>query len=126
MANSLAVVASNFRPPQNPLLRYEIEVCYRLSIPDNVKHWQVFEDEEDIQCFMETIEEFSNLVIDASDEEIEDLPQNRWLDTVAGHKVLQLEGNVIPRILVPLERLFEKLMSRSVLTRWWKKDRWMI
>ena len=38
MVDSL-VVASNFRPPQNPLLRYEIEVRYRPSIPDNIKHW---------------------------------------------------------------------------------------
>ena len=38
MADSLAVAASTFHPPQNPLLRYEIEVRYRPSIPDNIKH----------------------------------------------------------------------------------------
>ena len=39
MVDSLAVATSTFRPPQNPLLRYEIEVRYRPSIPDNIKHW---------------------------------------------------------------------------------------
>ena len=38
MADSLVVAASTFRPPQNPLFRYEIEVRYRPSIPDNIKH----------------------------------------------------------------------------------------
>lgn len=38
MADSLVVAASCFRPPQNPLPRYEVEVRYRPSIPVNVKH----------------------------------------------------------------------------------------
>ena len=38
MVDSLAVAASTFCPPQNPLLRYEIDVHYRPSIPDNIKH----------------------------------------------------------------------------------------
>ena len=46
IADSLAVAASTFHPPQNPLLRYEVEVRYRPSIPDNIKHWKVFEDDE--------------------------------------------------------------------------------
>lgn len=46
IVDSLVVAASNFKTPQNPLLRYEVEVRYRPSIPDNVKHWQVFEDDE--------------------------------------------------------------------------------
>ena len=45
MVDSLAVAASNFCLPQNPLLRYELDVRYRPSIPDNVKQWKVFEDE---------------------------------------------------------------------------------
>ena len=38
MVDSLAVVASNFYPSQNLLLRYEVEVRYHPSIPKNVKH----------------------------------------------------------------------------------------
>ena len=64
MADSLAVASSTFRPSQNPLLRYEIEVHYRPSIPDNIKHWQVFEDEEEVKIFLEIVGEFSNMDID--------------------------------------------------------------
>ena len=68
MADSLAVAASTFRPPQNPRLRYEIEVRYRPSIPDNIKHWQVFEYEEKMKRFLETVREFSSMEIDAEEE----------------------------------------------------------
>ena len=102
MTDSLAVASSTFRPPQNPLLRYEIEVRYRPSIPDNIKHWQVFEDEEQVKIFLETVGEFSNMEIDAcEEEEVEDISENKWEEKLAGHKVLQLKGNVMPRELVP-------------------------
>ena len=58
---------------------------------------------------METIIEFSDMEIDAcEEEEAEDISENRWEERMAGHKVLQLKGNVIPRGLVPLETLFDK------------------
>jgi len=38
MVDSLAIVSNNIKPPQNPLLRYEIKVRYRPSVPENVKH----------------------------------------------------------------------------------------
>ena len=110
MVDSLAVAASTFHPPQNPLLRYEIEVRYRPSIPDNIKHWQVFEDEEQVKRFLKIVGEFSNMEIDSceEEEEAENTSENKWEEKVAGHKVLQLKGNVIPRALVPLERLFNR------------------
>ena len=109
MADSLVMAASTFRPPQNPLLRYEIEVRYRPSILDNIKHWQVFEDEEQVKRFLEIVGEFSNMEIDACEEEgTEDTSERNWEEKMAGNKVLQLKGNVIPRGLVPLEILFDK------------------
>jgi ribonuclease HI len=38
-ADSLVVSASNFKVPLPPKLKYDVEVKYRPSIPDNVKHW---------------------------------------------------------------------------------------
>ena len=109
MDDSLDVAASTFRPPRNPLLRYEVEVRYRPSIPDNIKHWQVFEDEEQMKIFLETVGEFSNMEIDDEEEvESEDTPKRNWGEKVVGNKVLQLKGNIIPRGMVPLERLFDK------------------
>ena len=58
MADSLTVVASTFKPPINPRLRYEIELRHRPSIPDNVKHWQIFEVDEQINQFLTMIGNF--------------------------------------------------------------------
>ena len=64
MDDSLVVSTSNFRVPLPPKLRYDVEVRYRPSIPDNVKHWKVFEDDLEIKRFLETVDDFSALHID--------------------------------------------------------------
>ena len=58
MADSMDTSASNFKVPLPPKFKYDVEVKYRPSIPDNVKHWKVFEDDLEIKKFLETIEEF--------------------------------------------------------------------
>jgi ribonuclease HI len=42
MADSLVVSASKFRVHLPHKLKYDVEVKYRPSIPENVKHWKVF------------------------------------------------------------------------------------
>jgi hypothetical protein len=56
MADSLASSTSIFKVPLPPKMRYDVEVKYRPSIPDNVKHWKVFEDDLELKKFLETIE----------------------------------------------------------------------
>ena len=63
-ADSLAVSASLFQIPENPKEKYQIEVRHRPSIPDNVDHWQVFEDDEQINRFLQMSGELENLTID--------------------------------------------------------------
>lgn len=103
MVDSIAVSASSFKPLQNLLLRYEVEVRYKPSILDNVKHWQVFEDDEQVKRIIEVIGEFSNSTIDQEEEKEVDQKTTSWEDTLVGHKILQLKANTIPRGLVPLE-----------------------
>lgn len=102
MVDSLDVAASNFKPPQNPPLSYEVEVKYRPSIPDNVKHWQVLEDDEHVKRFIEVVGEFANSTIDQGEENEAYQEPTSWEDTIAGHKILQLKGNIMPRGLVPI------------------------
>lgn len=87
MANSLVVAASSFKPPQNLLLKYEVEVRCRPSI--------------------EVFGEFTHSTINQEEEEV-DQEATLWKDIVVGSKILQLKWNIIPRKLVPLERLFNK------------------
>ena len=57
---------------------------------------------------MEIMGKFSNLVINSVTEDDSEEPKTRWEETLDGHRVLKLKGNVIPGGLVPLERLFDK------------------
>jgi len=45
-ADSLALAASTFKSPIIPQIKSEVEMRHRASILDNVKHWQVFEDDQ--------------------------------------------------------------------------------
>jgi ribonuclease HI len=108
MADSLATSASNFRVPLPPKFRYEVEVKYRPSIPDNVKHWKVFEDDLEIKKFLETVEEFSEMHIDRDSVSEERLDGGNFLNKIAERNIVQLPSNHIPRGLVPLERLFDR------------------
>lgn len=95
-ANALAIVANTFKVPINIKLRYEIKVRYRSSIPDNVRHWQVFEDDQQIKRFLEIVEEFNNTHMDQTykEEKVEEdedakQPIEIFLNHIGEHKVLQ-------------------------------------
>jgi hypothetical protein len=63
-ADSLDLAASTFRPPLGPNIKYQVEIKHRTAIPDNIKHWKVFSDDLELQRFLHTIDEFSNISID--------------------------------------------------------------
>ena len=108
MADSLATSTRNFKVPLPPAFRYDVEVKYRPSIPDNVKHWKVFEDDLEINKFLETIEEFSKMHIDQDSVSEEELDGGNFLNKIAKSNIVQLPNNHIPRGLVPLERIFDR------------------
>ena len=60
IADLLASSASLFKIPVYPNKEYQIQVKHRSSIPDNVKNWQVFEDNHQIKRFLENEEKFIN------------------------------------------------------------------
>ena len=64
IANSLDNSASLFKIPIYPNKRYEIQVKHRPYIPDNVKNWKVFEDNNKVKRFLQNEEEFFNTQID--------------------------------------------------------------
>jgi ribonuclease HI len=70
--DSLALASSTFRPPIGPNIKYQVEIRHRTTIPDNIKHWQVFSDDLELQIFLHTIDEFSNISIDQESQEGED------------------------------------------------------
>jgi hypothetical protein len=103
--DSLVVSCSNFKIPLPPKPKYVVEVKYRPVVPDNVKHWKVFEDDKEIKRFFETIDEFSALHIDQDSDDDKNMHANKSLNKIAVHN--QLPRNHIPKKLVPLERMFD-------------------
>jgi hypothetical protein len=64
VVDSLATSASSFKVPLPPKFRYDVEVKYRPSIPNNVKHWKVFKDDLEIKRFLDIVKEFPEMHID--------------------------------------------------------------
>jgi ribonuclease HI len=112
--DSLAKEASTFAPPTAFKLKYHIEVRHRPSIPNNIQHWQVFKDDEQIRKFLEAVGDFSETHIDQENQndhiwimqEGED-PQE-FQEKIANHRMLVLKKNQISKGLIPLERLFDQ------------------
>jgi ribonuclease HI len=108
VADSLATSASNFKVPLPPEFRYDVDVKYRPSIPNNVKHWKVFEDDLEIKRFMEIVEEFSTMHIDHNSIFEAKPDDGNFLSKIVERDIVQLPSNHIPRGLVPLERFFDR------------------
>jgi ribonuclease HI len=72
LVDSLAVSASLFIPPMPPRLNYEIQVKYRPSLPDNIKYWKVFEDDNELIRFLQMVDEFSDMHIDQENQNVKE------------------------------------------------------
>ena len=83
LVDSLAVAASNFKVPLEPNASYEIHIKYRTSIPDNIKHWQVFEDDQQVRKFLECMSEFSESQIDEEEESFESPDKASYKNMIA-------------------------------------------
>jgi ribonuclease HI len=106
-ADFQALSASLFETLALPDDRSEVEIRYRPSVPDNVKHWRVFEDDQEIEKFLRSIDDFSALHINEDPDEEPDHSPEELLNKVADHQIIQLPSNHIPRGLIPLERFFD-------------------
>ena len=60
----MAVSTATFKMPIHQNKRFEIEVQHRPIVPDNIKYWQVFDDDKHIERFLEGTNEFTNTSID--------------------------------------------------------------
>jgi hypothetical protein len=112
--DALAKAASTLSPPTTFKYKYHIEIRYKPSIPDNIRHWKIFEDDEQIKKFLAAVGEFSETHADQENkndpiwimQEGEDLEAFR--EKIADHRMLVLKNNQILKGLNPLERLFDQ------------------
>jgi len=87
-------------------LNYEIQVKYKPSLPDNVKFWKVFDDDEELVRLLEVIDEFLVLHIDHENENVEKVKNPKLKNKIGHYDIIQLPNNQIPIGLVPLENIF--------------------
>jgi hypothetical protein len=69
-------------------MTYDVEIRYRPSVPDNIQHWKVFEDDIEISKFLESIDEFSTLHIDQDHDPEGDLHPEVFLNKIANHHIV--------------------------------------
>ena len=62
--DSLATSVVVYKISMYPNSKYEIEVKHRPYVQDNIKNWQVFEDDIQIQFFLNLTGEFDGLITD--------------------------------------------------------------
>lgn len=60
----MATFASTCKLPFEPNHHFTAEIKHRPAVPDNIKNWQIFEDDTQINNFLTLQEEFSTLNID--------------------------------------------------------------
>ena len=106
ITDALAVSASLFKIHIHPNKKYEIEVKHRPVVPNNIKYWQVFEDDKQVESFLATSGEFKNCFIDDEILDMEDIIKHS-LNQIAEKDIIQLSINSIPKGLLPLEELFD-------------------
>jgi len=108
LVDSLAVSASLFIPPMPPRLVYEVQMKYRPSLLDNVQHWKAFDDDDEINRFLQVIDEFSEMQIYQENQALETSPQSQLRNKIGKDSIVQLPSSHIPKGLIPLERLFDQ------------------
>jgi hypothetical protein len=83
--DSLAASASLLKGPLSPMVKYDVEIKYRPSVLDNAKHWKVFEDDLEIEKFLQSVDKFSALHIDQDPDPEGDPHPEVFLNEIANH-----------------------------------------
>ena len=64
IVDSLATTMSNLKIPVNSSNKFEIHVKYRPTILDNLRYWQVFRDDNEINSILQNERKFKDAFID--------------------------------------------------------------
>jgi hypothetical protein len=127
LADGLATSTTTCKIPFRPTHQYIVEVKCRPTIPDNIRYWQVFRNDDQIEDFLQCKNEFECTNIDLENDHVnKSSSESGSVNNVDSKElneskvdadelneneidsgILQLKNNVLPRGLVPLEDLFD-------------------
>ena len=97
---------------------YTVELKCRRTIPDNIRYWQVFGNDDQIEDFLQCKNDFkcTNIDLENDDENVnKSVFGNNSVNKIDSEElgedeidsdVFNLKSNILPRGLVPLEDLF--------------------
>ena len=90
IVDSLATIARKFKIPIYSNKKYKTEVVNRPSIPNNSNYWKFFEDDLQINRFLEMSDDFSKTVLDRENHSL-DISQEdeEFAETDEGQKKLK-------------------------------------
>lgn len=97
IADSLATAARNLKIPMKSNNKFEIHVKNRSVVLDNLRYWQAFWDDNEINTFLQNEGNYRDASI--GDDYDTDEPEFE----VNQMEILQLKDNIIPKGLIPLE-----------------------
>jgi hypothetical protein len=119
LADGLATSVATCKIPFRSTRLYTIEVKCRPTVPDNIRYWQVFGNDDQIDDFLQCKNDFECTNIDLDNEDKNVNNSDFEFDSVniieseelgndeSDADILQLKSNILPRGLVPLEDLFD-------------------
>lgn len=90
--------ASTWELPFEPNHQFISKISHRQAIPNNLKNWQVFDSDEQINNFLALNEEFSSSFIDLKKMDLDEIIDDEG-------EVINLNVNHLPKGLSPLEDL---------------------
>ena len=80
IAYSLTTATRNLKIPMNSSIKFEIHVKHRPIVPDNLRYWKVFWDDNEINSFLQNEGKFKNAFIDdVCDFDEQDIEVNKWM-----------------------------------------------
>ena len=117
VADALAISASALQPiKRRKLKRSSIELVVAPSIPNHIKNFQVFQDDQHILKFIMCNGHFKGKDID---DTLDDKPKDDELEDEDG--ILNLKINTIPKGMVELEHIFDR--DKSMLNKRMVKEK---
>lgn len=82
MANGLDFSSNTYKLP-HPNKQYTVEVKHRPVVPDNMRYWQVFGNDKQIEIFLKSKDEFKGYNIDLENEIDSHTTVHSYLDQIA-------------------------------------------
>jgi hypothetical protein len=119
LVDGLATSAATCKIPFRSTHPYTVEVKCRPTVLDNIRYWQVFGNDDQIDDFLQCKNDFECTNIDLENEDenvnrsdfeidsVNSIDSGELGDDEMEANVLHLKSNVLPRGLVPSEDLFD-------------------